>query len=124
MAAPITNIFFPSEEDRGRVVAAATTVAASGGAAAAKTLTIGNEYPPIDLNIPSPVLAILVAQNGATLAANGIHAFAIGGQMSTAPDSAGEFQILTSRTISIWQLPNETCDVVVIYVSKGNGQKT
>ncbi len=121
MAAPITPIF-PDKEARRRMVVAATTVAA--GAAAAKTITIPDAYPPIDLSIPSPVLAIMIGQNEATLVVDGSGVFAIAGQMSTTPDSAGEFQILSARTISIWKIANKTAVVLVCYISKGSGQKT
>ena len=121
MAAPITPLF-PNKEARKRMVVATCTAAA--GAGAAKTITIPDAYPPMDMNIPSPVLAIMIGQSEATLVIDGNGVFAIGGQMSTTPDSAGEFQILTSRTISIWKLANKTAVVMVCYISSGSGQKT
>lgn len=121
MAAPITPLF-PDKEARKRMVVAMCTAAA--GAGAVKTLTIPDAYPPIDLSIPSPVLAIMLGMNEATLVIDGSGVFAIGGQMSTAPDSAGEFLITGARTINIWKLANKTAVAMVCYISKGSGQKT
>ncbi|KKM89495.1 hypothetical protein LCGC14_1248090 [marine sediment metagenome] len=121
MAAPITPLF-PDKEARRRMVVATTTITA--GAGVVKTITIPAAYPPIDLNIVSPVFAIMIAQNEGTLVADGSGVYAIGGQMSTAPDSAGEFLITGARTINIWKLANKTAVVLVCYVSKGSGQKT
>lgn len=123
--APLTNIWFPDNEARSRVVAALTTAAAGGGGAAV-TITIPNDYPPIDRTIPCPILGMFAAQNGATLVANGQEAFAMANQMNTTltPDSAGEFRITGARTIEIYQQANEAQVVLVIYVAKGTGQKT
>jgi len=125
VTAPMTNILFPMPEQRKRIIAAATTLAASGGAAAAKVITIGNEYPEIDRSIPNPILAILVSQNAATQAANSNHIFTIAGTMAAVvPDQTPNFFITGARTISVWQLLNNTCDALVIYVAKGSGANT
>ena len=121
----LANIWFPDLKARRRVIAALSTLAAVGAGAAA-TFTIPNNYPPIDRTLPNPVLAILCAQNGATLAANGQNAYAIAGQLDTAvaPTGAGEFRITGARTVEVWQLANEAQVVLVIYVGLGSGQET
>jgi len=121
----LANIWFPNLKDRSRIIAAISTLPAV-GAPAASNVVIPNDYPPIDRTIPCPVLAIFCAQNTATLAANGQHAFAMAGQLNTgvAPTGAGEFQITGVRTISVWNLPNEAQVVLIIYVAKGSGQDT
>ncbi len=125
--APLTNVWFPDNEDRSRVIAAITTSA--GGAGANITITIPNGYPPIDRTIPCPVLAIFTAQVGTTLVGNGVEGYALGGQMgatpaSLTPDSAGEFLITGARTIDIWEQAAEAKVVLVIYIGKGTGQET
>jgi len=122
---PLTNIWFPDEEARSRVVAAYTTVAAGGGAAVV-TATIPNGYPPIDRTIPCPVLAIIAADNTAGgLLALGQEAFPIADQMGVLPpDSVREFQITGARTIDFYQTVNITQAVLIIYVAKGSGQET
>ena len=118
----LANIWFPDPEDRKRTVAAVCTSA--GGAGAAITITIPNQYPPIDVTIPCPVLAMLSCVDGAVLAIDDNDGFAMAGQMAVAPTAAGEFFILTSRTIQIWEITARAKHVLVVYVSKGSGQET
>ncbi len=124
---PLTNVWFPDNEDRSRVIAAITTSA--GAAGGVVTITIPNGYPPIDRTIPCPVLGIFTAEVGATLAANGIEGYALAGQMgatpaSLTPDSAGEFEITGARTIDIWEQAATAKIVLVLYIGKGTGQET
>ena len=120
----LANIWFPSPEDRKRIIAAVSTSA--GGAGAAITITIPNTYPPIDRTIPCPVLAILTACSGAVLAVDDNDGFAIAGQCDTAvaPTAAVEFRIIGARTIEIWEITARAKAVLVVYVSKGSGQET
>lgn len=119
----LANIWFPDVREWGQMVAAVMTLAAGGGGAV-ETLTIPNEYPPIDRTIPCPVLAILGLQADAALLALGNTGCAMAGQMATAPTADGEFRITGTRTIDIWQTPNEIQVYIVFYISKGSGQKT
>jgi len=118
----LANIWFPSVEDRKRIVAAVTTSA--GGAGAAITITIPNGYPPIDRTIPCPVLAILTLCSGAVLAIDDNDGFAMAGQMAVAPTGPGEFFINGARTIQIWEITARAKAVLIVYVSKGSGQET
>lgn len=126
---PLSNIYFPSDEllnpqkSGSFLCAAVSTLAAHGGSATDKTITIGNEYPPIDQEIPNPVLAIFAVQDGATMVANGAQAWDISNQCDGTPDSADEFQVTGARTISVYQEANESMVVLVIYVAKGTGNK-
>lgn len=127
MAAPLVDVWFPDRKDRERIVAAVTTSA--GAAGGVVTITIPNQYPPIDRSIPCPVLAIIGAITTATLAINENEIWAMAGQMGATPatltpDSAGEFLITGPRTIDIWEQTAGIKAVLVIYVSKGSGQKT
>ena len=125
--APLALHMFPDNEDRKRIICAITTSA--GAAGGVVTLTIPNEYPPIDRTIPSPVIAIIAGITTATLAANEALVWALAGQMgatpaSLTPDSAGEFLITGQRTIDVWELAAGIKVVMIIYVSKGSGQET
>ncbi len=124
---PLALHMFPDEKDRKRIVAAITTSA--GAAGGVVTLTIPNEYPPIDRTIPSPVIAIIAASNVATIIADENLIWALGGQMgatpaSLTPDSAGEFLITGQRTIDVWEIVAGVKVVLIVYVSKGSGQET
>ena len=108
------------------MIAAFSTLPAV-GAPAESVLTIPNGYPPIDLSIPNPVLAIFAAQNAAGgLAANGQQGYAIAGQCgaAVAPTGAGEFRITGTRTLGVWNQPNVTSAVIIFYIAKGSGQET
>lgn len=121
----LANIWFPNIEARSRVIAALSTLPAV-GAPAESVLTIPNGYPPIDLSIPSPVLAIFALMTGANLVADGQQGFAIAGQCAAgvAPTAQGEFRITGARTLGVWNMPNEAQVALVIYVAKGSGQET
>lgn len=123
VTSPLTDIRFPAEEDWGRVVAATTNIGA--GAAGEKTITIPNEYPPIDRSIPHPVLAILAFQTSATLVASGVENCEISGQVDTgdAADSTGEFRITGDREIKAYLTANKTLDILIVYIAKGTGAK-
>ena len=120
---PLANIWFPDVRDWGRMVAAVIDDSAA-GAAAAKTLTIPNNYPPIDRTIPCPVLAIFCLQTDATLIALGNTGCAIGGQMAVAPTADGEFFITGARTVQVWKTAAELQVYIIFYISKGSGQET
>ena len=119
----LANLWFPDVRNWGQMVAAVIDLAAGGGGAV-ETLTIPNQYPPIDRTIPSPVLAILCVQADAVLLALGNDGCAIGGQMAAAPTATNEFFITGARTIDIWQTPDEIQVYIVFYISKGSGQET
>ena len=119
----LANIWFPDERDWGQMVAAVISDSAA-GSGAAKTITIPNEYPPIDRTIPSPVLAILILQSDATLLALGNDSCAIAGQMAVAPTATGEFFITGARTLQYWKTAAELAVIIVFYISKGSGQET
>ena len=119
----LANIWFPDERYWGMMVAAVATMAAGGGGAV-ETITIPNNYPPIDRRLPCPVLAILGVQSDAVLLALGNTGCAMAGQMAVAPTADGEFQITGDRTIDVWQTPNEIQSYIVFYISKGSGQET
>jgi hypothetical protein len=119
----LANIWFPDERHWGRMVVAVITDSAA-GSGAAKTITIPNNYPPIDLGLSSPVLAIFAVQTDATLLALGNTGCAIAGQMGVAPTADGEFFITGARTLQIWKTPAELQAWMVCYISKGSGQET
>ena len=121
----LANIWFPDERHWGRMVVAVIDDSAA-GSGAAKVITIPNNYPPIDLNLPNPVLAIFAVQTDVTLVILGNTGCAIAGDMgnAAAPTADGEFQITAARTIDIWQTPAITQVYIVFYISKGSGQKT
>ena len=119
----LANIWFPDERDWGQMVAAVISDT-NAGIGTAKTVTIPNEYPPIDRTIPSPILAILILQSDATLAALGNTSCAIGGQMGVAPTADGEFFITGARTFQFWKTLTELQVLIVFYISKGSGQDT
>lgn len=121
----LANIWFPDERHWGRMVAAVISDPAA-GSGAAKTITIPNNYPPIDLNLPNPVLAIIACQTDATLLALGNTGCAIAGDMgnAAAPTADGEFRITGARTLEIWKTPAELQAWMVFYISKGSGQET
>lgn len=121
-ATPLTDIRFPSEKDMRRMVAATTNIASAGGASTA-TITIPNEYPAIDRSIPHPVLAILLFQNGATLAAEGVENFEISMQCDGGTLGADEFKITGDRTIDVYQTADEAQDVIIFYIARGTGAK-
>ncbi|KKM89496.1 hypothetical protein LCGC14_1248100 [marine sediment metagenome] len=121
VVAPLTNIFFPSEEDRSLMVAAVATVASAGGTSVA-TITIPDAYPPINSNLPSPIIAIIILQADATLTASGNEFMTIADQCDGVPDSAKEFQITGARTIDYYQTPAEIQSVLVFYIAEGSGQ--
>lgn len=121
VVAPITNIFFPSEEDRANMIAAAVSVGAGGGTAVA-TITIPAAYPPINVKVPMPVIAIILLQADATLLASGNEFMTIADQCDGVPDSAKEFQITGARTIDFYQTPNELQSAIVFYIADGSGQ--
>nr|BDI55205.1 MAG: hypothetical protein [uncultured archaeon] len=118
----LANIWFPSEEDRKRIIAAVTTSA--GGAGAVVTITIPDAYPPIDRTIPCPVLAIMAAMDLAVLAIAENEIWPMADQMAVAPTAVGEFLITGARTIDIWEQTVGLKHVLVVYVSKGSGQET
>ena len=125
--APLANILFPDREDRKRIVVAVTTSA--GAAGGVVTLTIPNNYPPIDRTIPCPVLAIVGMITTAVLAIDENIVWAMAGQMGATPatmtpDSVGEFEITGARTIDVWELAAGIKAIMVVYVSKGSGQET
>jgi hypothetical protein len=117
---------FPDKVDRKRIIACITTSA--GGAGAVITLTIPDEYPPIDRTIPCPVIAIIAGITAAALVANENLVWAMAGQMGSGaggvPDSVGEFQITGARTVDVWELVAGAKVVMIVYVSKGSGQET
>ena len=119
----LANLWFPDVKDWGQMVAAIIDDNAA-GSGAAKTITIPDNYPPIDRTIPSPVLAIFWLQTDATLAALGNDGCAIGGQMAVAPTATNEFFITGPRTIQIWKTAAELAVIIVFYISKGSGQET
>jgi hypothetical protein len=119
----LANIWFPDVRDWGQMVCAPVACAAGAGGAVA-TLTIPNNYPPIDRTIPCPVLAILGVQADAVLLALGNTGCAIAGQMAVAPTADGEFFITGARTVDIWQTPAELQVYLIFYISKGSGQET
>lgn len=119
---PLSNIYTPSEEEYSKLMVATADVSAGGGGAKV-TITLDNAYPAIDRTIPSPVLSIVLMQDGATLAADGIENFLIKGQCDGTPDSSGEFQITGDRTIDIYQTANETQAALVCYIARGTGEK-
>jgi len=123
VVAPLTNIFFPSEEDRSLMVAAAVSVAAGAGTAVA-TITIPSAYPPINMNLPSPVIAILLLQADATLLASGNEFMTIADQCDGVVDSAKEFQITGAREIKFYQTPAELQSALVFYIAEGSGNVT
>ncbi len=120
VVSPIANIFFPSEEDRSLMIAAAVSVAAAGGGAVA-TITIPTGYPPINRNVPMPVIAIVLLQADATALASGNEFMLIADQCNGVPDSAKEFQITGAREIKFWQTPNEKQSALVFYLAEGSG---
>jgi hypothetical protein len=119
---PLSNIYTPSEEEYSKMMVATADISSAGGTSVA-TITLDNAYPAIDQTIPSPVLAIVLMQDGATLAANGIENFLITGQCDGTPDSAGEFQITGDRTIDVYQTAAESQAVLVFYIARGTGEK-
>ena len=119
----LANIWFPDVRDWGQMVAAVAQVPAGGGGAV-ETITIPNQYPPIDRTIPCPVLAILGLQSDAALLALGNTGCAIAGHMAAAPTADGEFFITGARTVDIWQTPDENQVYIIFYISKGSGQET
>jgi hypothetical protein len=119
----LANIWFPDVKDWGQMVCAPVILPAGGGGAV-ETLTIPDNYPPIDRTIPCPVLAILALQADATLLALGNTGCAIAGQMAAAPTADGEFYITGARTVDIWQTPDENQVYLIFYISKGSGQET
>lgn len=119
----LANIWFPDVREWGQMVAAVISDSAA-GSGAAKTLTIPNNYPPIDRTIPCPILAIFCLQSDAVLLALGNTGCAIGGQMAVAPTADGEFFITGPRTFQVWKTPAELQVYIVFYISKGSGQET
>ncbi len=125
--APLANILFPDRKDRERIVVAVTTSA--GAAGGVVTLTIPNQYPPIDRTIPCPVLAIIGMITTAVLAIDENPIWAMADQMGATPatltpDSAGEFLITGARTIDVWEITAGIKAILIVYVSKGSGQET
>ena len=128
MAAPLAVHRFPDPKDRKRIIVAMTTSA--GAAGGVVTLTIPNEYPPIDRTIPCPVIAIIGGRVlGATMPPNTMEVWALAGQMGATPatltpDSVGEFLITGARTIDVWEQTAGIKVIMIVYVSKGSGQET
>lgn len=121
--ASLSDVFYPTEEERSRLCATIADLAANGGAATNKTITLGNDNPPIDQRLPNPVIAIIAIQDGSTFVANGCQGWDISGQADATPASSGEFQITGNRTIDVYQEANESMKVLVLYVGRGGGQK-
>ncbi len=120
---PITTIYTPPESCWKRIVTAFGTYT-SAGATTAITITIDNAYPPIDRGIQSPVLGILMIADESSVAVGDIQVFDITGQVdrSSAPDSAGEFQITGDRTVKVYNTPDKDGKYIITYVAKGSGE--
>lgn len=111
----------PNEKDYSKMICAGVAHTST-GAAGVETLTIDNDYPPIDMGIQSPVLAIILIENE-TPANDQNEVFLPSGQMArgTAPDSAGEFEITGERTIDIYQTNDLNGNALIFYIPKGTG---
>lgn len=111
----------PSMKDMGRMTCAAVAHTST-GATGVETLTIGSDYPPIDLGIQSPVLAIILIESE-TPANDKTEIFLPAGQMAraVAPDSGGEFQISGVREIIIYQTADLNGFALIFYIFKGTG---
>jgi len=120
-----TAVRMPRKEDTNKAITAFFTLTSTGGTKA-DTITLDNDYPPIDLTIQSPILGIFMIADETGVAIDDPEIFLPTGQVDRgdAADSAGEFAITGARTISVYHEGDQNGKGMVTYVPKGSSQLT
>lgn len=126
MADPLgTAVRMPSAKKLEEVITAYFTMTST-GATKADTVTLDNDYPPIDLSLQSPVLGIFMIADETAITTVDPEVFIPNGQMSraVAPDGAGEFQLTGARTFAVYHAGDLNGKGMITYVPRGSPQLT
>lgn len=109
----------PSAKDLARAITVGG-IYTSAGATTVVTITLDSDYPPIDLNIQSPVLFLLCMSDETILAVadNAYHLPKDQMARTVAPDSANEFQITGERTIIFYNTPDKNGKFILSYIPR------
>jgi len=116
-----TEVRMPSEKDRENAIVAFGSFTSIAGTEVL-TMTLDNDYPPINMGLQSPILGIAFIE--AEVAATDVCWAGIPtNKMATlAPDTQGEFLVTAGRTINFYHTNDVNGIAIVSYIPKGSSQ--